>query len=295
MTPKMKRRKNIMKTIVFLNNKGGVGKTASVTSIAHIMAEKYNKKVLLIDLDPQMNSTCMFSDVDFVELFYSVYKGNFQKKQKSVEDLLLDRNLDIHECIVHTEYKNLDIIPSFLTLSEAEERMKADVKTPQQFKLDRHLKRVTDEYDYCIIDSSPSISIININGLVAADEVYVPLRCDGGSLLGAAIIMNLFEAVSEYNDKLKIGGMFFTQWNGRKNVSKVVYELLTEVFGKNIIPLTISTSKNLEECSIMQKPLLAYDSGKKKSKVTEDYIRLTEYIMYGNNEHPLLEQINSNN
>lgn len=271
-----------MKTIVFLNNKGGVGKTASVTSIAHILATRFNKKVLLIDLDPQMNSSCMFSDIDFIELFYSIYKGHSIKNSKSIEDLLLDKDMDIHECIRQTAYENLDIIPSYLTLSEVEERMKADVRTPQQFKLQRHLKSVQEEYDYCIIDSSPSISIININGLVAADKVYVPLRCDGGSLLGAAIIMNLFETVSEYNSNLEIGGMFFTQWNGRKNVSKEVYRILNEEFAKYMIPVTIGTSKNIEECSLMQIPLLAYDNGKNPSKVTKDYINLSEYILKNN-------------
>lgn len=130
-----------------------------------------------------------------------------------------------------------------------------------------------------IIDSSPSVSIINVNGLVAADEMYVPLRCDGGSLLGVAIIMNLFEAVSEYNAKLKMGGMFFTQWNGRKNVSKSVYELLSEMFADYILPVSISTSKNLEESSLVQIPLLAYDKGKNKCKATQDYLALTELIL----------------
>lgn len=116
-----------MKTIIFLNNKGGVGKTASVTTIAHMMATKYNKKVLLIDLDPQMNSTTMYSRVDFVKLFYNIYKGTCERLEKSVEDLLLNRVEDIHECIQHTVYENLDIIPSYLTLSEAEELMKAVV------------------------------------------------------------------------------------------------------------------------------------------------------------------------
>lgn len=271
-----------MKTILFLNNKGGVGKTASVTTVAHMLAAVHNKRVLLIDLDPQMNSTCMFSEVDFIELFNSIYQGICTKKQKSVEDLLLDRELDIYECIRHTEYKNLDIIPSFLTLSEAEERMKADVTSPQQFRLKKHLRTIQEEYDYCIIDSSPSISITNINGLVASDEVYVPLRCDGGSLLGASIIMNLFETVSEYDAGLRIGGMFFTQWNGRKNVSKAVYQLLSDMFGQYIIPVTISQSKNVEESSLVQKPLLAYDGGAKKSRVTQDYLELTEYILKQN-------------
>lgn len=268
-----------MKTICFLNNKGGVGKTASVTTVAHMMAAQFGKRVLLIDLDPQMNTTTMYSEVDFIRLFYNIYKGTWEKQQKSVEDLLLHRDIDIHTCICSTDYENLDIIPSYLTLSEAEERMKADVKTPQQFRLQRHLRAVQEEYDYCLIDSSPSMSIINVNGLVASDEVYIPLRCDGGSLLGAAIIMNLFEAVSEYNERLQIGGMFFTQWNGRKNVSKSVYSLLNEAFGDYILPVTIRTSKNLEESSLVQIPLLAYDSGKNKSNATKDYLELTEYIL----------------
>ncbi len=268
-----------MKTIVFLNNKGGVGKTASVTTIAHMLSAVHGKKVLLVDLDPQMNSSMMYSDIDFINIFRDVYSGRQKRIRQSVETLFLEKNADIHDCIVHTDYENLDIIPSCLTLSEVEELMKADVMTPQQFKLQKHLKNVQNEYDYCIIDTSPSISIININGLVAADELYIPLRCDGGSLLGVAIIMNIYHTVAEYNPKLKIGGMFFTQWNGRKNVSKTVYSLLQDTFGEYIIPITVSTSKNIEECSLMQLPLLAYDNGKNKSRVTEDYLKLTEYIL----------------
>ena len=268
-----------MKTIVFLNNKGGVGKTASVTTIAHMLSAVHGKKVLLVDLDPQMNSSMMYSDIDFINIFRDVYSGRQKRIRQSVETLFLEKNADIHDCIVHTDYENLDIIPSCLTLSEVEELMKADVMTPQQFKLQKHLKNVQNEYDYCIIDTSPSISIININGLVAADELYIPLRCDGGSLLGVAIIMNIYHTVAEYNPKLKIGGMFFTQWNGRKNVSKTVYSLLQDTFWEYIIPITVSTSKNIEECSLMQLPLLAYDNGKNKSRVTEDYLKLTEYIL----------------
>ena len=136
--------------------------------------------------------------------------------------------------------------------------------------------------NYCIIDTSPSLSIININGLVAADEIYIPLKCDGGSLLGVAIIMSIVDVVRESNPELKVGGMFFTQWNGRKNVSKAVYELLNDSFGEYIIPITIATNKNIEEGSLMQIPLLAYDNGKNKCKATKDYIELTEYILNKN-------------
>lgn len=270
-----------MEKLIFLNNKGGVGKTASVTTIAHILATEFQKKVLLIDLDPQMNATCLYSEVDFVNLFAKVFNGESINKagDKSVEDLLLDRDLDIHDCIKKTEYENLDIIPSYLTLSEAEERMKGDVKTPQQFRLQKHLGVLQDEYDYCILDSSPSVSIVNINGLAAADRVFLPLRCDGGSLLGVAITMNLVKTVQEYNPNLKIGGMFFTQWNGRKNVSKTVYELLQQAFGEYILPVNISVTKNIEEGSLVQKPLLAYDNGKEKCRATKEYMELAKCII----------------
>ena len=268
-----------MKTIIFLNNKGGVGKTASVTAVSHLLAEKYNKKVLLIDLDPQMNSSMMFSEINFMEIFDDVSNGRVSRNRSGIEKLLLDKNVDIHECIQHTDYKNLDIIPSCLTLSGVEDIMKSDVAEPQQFKLKRHLKRIKDEYDYCIIDTSPSLSLVNMNGLAAANELYIPLKCDGGSLLGVGLVTNIFETIADYNTDLKIGGIFLTQWNGRKNVSKAVYELLEMKFGRYLLPITIGNSKNVEESTLAQKPLYDYDSGKNKCKVTEDYIELTEYIL----------------
>ena len=87
-----------MKTIAFINNKGGVGKTASVTSVAHMLATRYNKKVLVVDTDPQMNTTMMFSNVDFVSIFNKIYKGGMENTAKNIETLLLDRNVDIHDC-----------------------------------------------------------------------------------------------------------------------------------------------------------------------------------------------------
>ena len=85
--------------------------------------------------------------------------------------------------------------------------------------------------------------------------------------------------MSQYNTDLQLGGIFFTQWNGRKNVSKVVYNLMKDKFGKNILPITIGISKNVEECSLAQQALLDYDSSKNKCRVTNDYIELTEYIL----------------
>ena len=260
-----------------------MGKTASVSTISHMMAEGFQKRVLMVELDPQMNMTNLYSEIDFIELFHKIRHGMITKTKPSIEDILLDKDKDIHECIVHTAYAGLDLLPSYLTLSEAEERLKADVRTPQQFRFKAQLEKVATEYDVCMIDASPSLSILNINGLAAADEVYIPVRCDGNSLVGVSITMNLIGSVMEYNPRLSVGGMFFTQWNGRKNIAKAVYQLMEDEYAGYLLPFNISSSKSLEECSVIQKPLLTYDS-KLMSKATEEYHNLTEYLLAPNKE-----------
>lgn len=281
-----------MKTICIINNKGGVGKTATTATIGHMMATVHNKRTLLIDLDPQGNTSAMFSETDFFDLFANIMNGTPNaNKEKSVEDILLNPNMDVHEVIRHTNYENLDIIPAFLTLSEVEELLKSNIKTPQQFKLKTALQQIQDEYDYCIIDCSPSINLLNINGLVASDEIYIPLRCDGASCVGLAITMNLVRMVQTYNPTLKIMGCFLTQYGSRKQVSKTVYELLVSTLGKDmVIPIKIGVTKLLEENSFTQEPLLVADSGKNKSSVTEAYLNLTEY-MIAPNKTAFLEEL----
>lgn len=269
-----------MKVIAFLNNKGGVGKTASVTTVAHIAATYSQKKVLLIDLDPQGNSSALYNDANIEELLSGLLQGKpVNTIAPSVENLLIDKTFDIHEAIRKTHYENLDIIPSYLTLAEVEERLKADILSPQQFRLANQLEKIKDEYDYCFLDCSPSISIININGLVAADEVYIPLKCDAWSAIGMCIARNLISTVTDYNRKLKLSGIFFTQWEGHKNVSQAVYGMLNGFVSEELLPITIRKSKLIEELSLMQKPLLAYDDQKGYSKITKEYIALTEYIL----------------
>lgn len=269
-----------MKTLCMLNDKGGVGKTANAITISHMLVTVHKKKVLMVDMDPQGNLSAQFSSDDWYSIFISILKGVKLDKDKSVEDVLLDPQMDVREAIRHTKYENLDIIPSHLTLSEVEELLKANVKTPQQFKLMAQLEKVKDEYDYCIIDCSPSINILNINALVAADEVYIPLRCDGNSCIGMAITLNLISTVQSYNPNLKLGGCFFTQFDKRKAVSKQIYDLLQQELPKGmLLPFKIGTTKFLEQNTFEQKPLLEVDSGKRKSNVTLTYLKFTEYLV----------------
>lgn len=277
-----------MKTIIFINNKGGVGKTATVTNVAHILAEKHKKKVLVIDLDPQMNTTTMFMDLDFSMMFNQIVDGktknNKEDYEYSVEDLLLNPDMDIHDAISKTAYKNLDMIPAHLTLSFTESRMASDVAGLQQFILRNHLKTIKDEYDYCIVDTSPSLSLININGLVAADEAYMPMNCDGGSMLGIANTLTVIKKVQEYCPNLFVSGIFFTRYNRAKNVSKFVHDVMDNYFKELLLPVNIGVSKQIEEGSMFQQPLLVRDP-KEKEKVTQEYMELVEIIVNSDKEN----------
>ena len=276
-----------MKKICFINGKGGTGKSASATTLAHILAVHKEKRVLLVDMDPQSNSSTTYSDVDFFKVFMQIYAGEMEdEKRYTVEDLLMDSCLDPRQCIIHTEYENLDVIPSLLTLSEAEERMKADTRTIQQFKLKCQLKKLEDAYDFCLIDCGPSVSLLNINALAAADEVYIPARTDGYSLLGIAISMNLIRTVQTYNPMLSVGGIFFTQYGKNKNVAKTAKQIMETYFPEELLPIHIGVTKNLEENSFVQKPLLEID---RNSKAAKAYLDLADYILAPNKKNFLKE------
>ena len=268
-----------MKTIAFLNIKGGVGKTTSVTTLGHILATVFKRKTLIIDLDPQSNTTSTYcsGNEDFSERFRAVLAGEVYEMENSVSTLLLNRSKDVHSCIRKTEYENLDIIPADLSLSTVEERLKADVSSPQQFRLARHLKKIEDEYDFCLLDCGPSVSIINVNGLAAADEVYIPIRTDGYSLLGLAFAKNLVDNVSEYNPKLKFAGTFFVAWENF-NCPKYLYDLLDECLPGSLLLFQINKSILLAENTVMARPLLEVDNTRNPGKASRQYIELARYI-----------------
>lgn len=272
-----------MKTIAFLNIKGGVAKTTSVTTIGHMMATEYGKRVLLVDLDGQGNCTSTFVKRNFVDDFMS---KKISKLENSVGDLLLDKNFDVHNCIRKTKYENLDIIGSDLNLIKVERAVNADIATPQQIRLQRHLQKVQDEYDYCLLDCGPNTGLVNGNGLTMADEVYVPMTADGYSLEGLIITEEFIENISEFNLKLKLGGIFFTRWE-RESSNMTAYELVKMVYPEQLIPIVVNKSKYCKENTFIREPLLSLDRGKNKSKATKAYMAITEYIMAPNKKEYL--------
>lgn len=275
------------KIIALMNLKGGVGKTATQTSVSHILATVYKKKVLMIDMDPQGNTSSMFCSLDIDtrdRLQRLLVNGEIHPQENSMSKLMMNPKMDIYKCIRHTEYENLDVIPSDLELSVVENMLRADASMPQQFRLKNHLEKIRNDYDYIFIDCSPSVGLLNVNALATADEVYIPIRTDLNSIEGLAYARNLVDTVSTYNQNLKLRGCFFVAWEGRMEASKYLYSLLEEFIPDLLLPIKIAKSKYLSENTIFQQPLYAIDHGKNMSKATKGYLQLAEYIMAENKE-----------
>lgn len=267
-----------MKVLSFLNNKGGVGKTASVSTLSHLLAAEYGKRVLIVDLDPQGNVSNLFGQMDIIALIKARRGEPVETVPYSVGDLLVNTDMDVHIAVKKTNYMNLDIIPSLPTLSAVEEQLKADIKTPQQFRLANHLQKLDGEYDYCLIDCSPSLSILNVNALVASDEVYIPTLADADSLFGIELTKTeLIDEVRKYSPRLKIGGIYFTKYEKRLNVSKYAKEILGIAYERNFLPISINKNSAVQNCTHEHKPLGDYDKGM-KLKATRDYHELAGYI-----------------
>ena len=172
-----------MKKLSILNIKGGVGKTTSTINLASTLAEE-GKKVLIVDIDAQSNSTMLFKAYDIDAL--------------SVSDILLDKNINVEDVIKGTDFDNIDVLPSNISLAFTEKKILLDVTRNQQNRLKKALEQVEDKYDYCLIDCPPSLNMITINALVASDEVIVPIKIDKFALDGLGYLL---ESINEIKDE----------------------------------------------------------------------------------------------
>lgn len=154
-----------MKTISIINLKGGVAKTLTTISMAHILSERHGKRVLVVDNDKQGNTSKTF--------------GVHSYERGSVAELMLDRNADLADIICHTRYQRIDVIPANMKLLTANMQVMMDSSRPQQTRLRAALRKVQDQYDYCLIDNAPDINISTINALVASNEAIIPVKIAG--------------------------------------------------------------------------------------------------------------------
>lgn len=184
-----------MKTISIINLKGGVAKTLTADSMAHVLATLHNKRVLLVDNDKQGNTSKAF--------------GVHSYDDKSISDVLTARRLDPREVIKKTRFENIDVMPANMTLIRANMEVLMDSTRPQQTRLRSTLNAIAEEnfYDFCIIDNAPDINISTINALVASDDVIIPIKIDKYAFDGLEELKEQIEDTrDDLNPRLRLAG-----------------------------------------------------------------------------------------
>ena len=243
------------KIISVTNQKGGVGKTTTTVNLAASMAAT-NRRVLLIDLDPQGNAT-MGSGVDKRTI------------EKTAADVMLDLAL-VSECIVHDSKGGYDLLPGNEQLTIAEVKL-LDAKS-REFKLRKALQDVIDNYDYIFIDCPPSLNMLTVNGLVAANSVIIPTQCEYYALEGLSALTQTIERIRmSANPELKIEGLLRTMYDPRNNLANDVSAQLTSHFGESVYRTIIPRNVTLAEAPSHGLPVLLYD---KRSRGALAYLAL---------------------
>lgn len=246
-----------MKVISLFNLKGGVAKTISSVNIATILALK-GKKVLLIDNDPQANS-CI-----------NLQMAN--EKNKGIFELLSDKDLSIKEVILSTNTKNLDLIPSAIRYFDIDKKLAHELNPYNMLK--KKLREIEWDYDYVIIDNHPSKSTMSLNGLVASDEVLVPITPDNFALEGIGYLFDkINEVIEELNYDLKIKGVFLTRYKNT-NLCKEIRSYLQSELPTHLFDTVIRDTTKVGE-STTGEALATYD---KNATATKDYYKLVEEV-----------------
>lgn len=248
------------KIIAFANQKGGVGKTTSAVNIAASVGI-LGKSVLLIDLDPQGNTT---SGV-----------GINKKNLKSTSYELLIDEIDAAQAVVETEFKNLSVIPSNISLAGAEfDLYQLDNR---EYRLKKQLETVKDNYDYIFIDCPPSLGMITVNALAAADAVIIPMQCEYYALEGLSQLMITIRKIKQlYNPNLEICGILITMFNGRLILTMQVISELKKYYADKLFKTPVSRNVKLSEAPSFGKPVYYHD---KSSKGANEYLEVAKELL----------------
>ena len=257
------------KIISFANQKGGVGKTTSAVNIAASLG-LLDKKVLMVDLDPQGNTT---SGV------------GVQKKglKTTIREILLSPEIGggkspyevAKQAIIKTDFKNLHVIPSTISLAGAEFDLFSIDNS--EYILKEALTPLKEEYDYIIVDCPPSLGMLTINALAASDGIIIPMQCEFYALEGLSqLVITISRIKQKYNKDLTITGILLTMYNGRLNLSLQVIDEIKKYYGNKLFKTTISRNVRLSEAPSFGQPIQYYD---KHAKGADAYNEVAKELL----------------
>ena len=251
------------KIIAIANQKGGVGKTTTAVNLSAALGV-LEKKVLLIDADPQANATSGLG----IEVNNSTV-GTYQ---------ILDNSIKVDEALLSTNIPNLELIPSHIDLVASE--IELVNQKEREYTLKKALQSVKDQYDFILIDCAPSLGLITLNALVASDAVIIPIQCEYFALEGLGKLLNTIKSVQKlHNEELDIEGLLLTMYDTRLRLSNQVVEEVNKHFGKMVFKTIIQRNIRLSEAPSYGEDIITYDASSRGAK---SYLSLGNEIIKRN-------------
>lgn len=246
--------------IAIANQKGGVGKTTTSINLSACLAVA-EKKVLLIDFDPQGNTTSGMG----------LDKNNLDK---SVYDIISE-GIDYKQALYNTDIEFLKIIPATIDLVGAEVELVNFER--REYRLKEVLEQARDDFDFIIIDAPPSLGLLTLNVLTAATEVLIPVQCEYYALEGLSQLLQTIKMVQEtLNYRLKLGGVLLTMYDSRLNLSRQVAEEARQYFDGKLFKAVINRNVRLSEAPSFGKPIIFYDA---LSSGAQNYLQLAQEVL----------------
>ena len=248
------------KVLAIINQKGGVGKSTTAINLSAALGER-NKQVLLIDLDPQGNSSSGLG-IEKSQVTHCIY------------DALLN-DVPIEEVILPDVFEGLDLVPATINLAGAEVELVSEMARENRLK--EAVGSLRGKYDYIFIDCPPSLGLLTVNALVAADKLLIPIQCEFYALEGVTKLLDSMKRVKNMlNPSLEIFGVLLTMYDGRTTLSRQVADEVRSFFGKDVFKTVIPRSVKLSEAPSFGQPITEYDP---TGKGAQSYINLAKEVI----------------